>query len=77
MYTRATSLPNLYIRNIIPDEMRVPSSASLALSGWGYTDFHASVNFAFIEFYEVRVLGILRTSHKVLSQKLDFRFTEF
>jgi hypothetical protein len=26
----------------------------LALSGWGYTDFHASVNFRFTEFSEVR-----------------------
>jgi hypothetical protein len=73
MYTRATSLPNLYIRNIIPDEMRVPSSASLALSGWGYTDFHASVNFAFIEFYEVRVLGILGSSLPIRHQCLKIR----
>ena len=26
----------------------------LALSGWGYADFHAVVNFAFTEFSEVR-----------------------
>src|SRR5829696_8407760 len=38
---------NLYIRNLILGSMSIPSSASLALSGWGYTDFHASVNFAF------------------------------
>jgi hypothetical protein len=31
---------------LIPDDMG-PSPAILALSGWGYTDFHASVNFAF------------------------------
>jgi hypothetical protein len=30
MYTRATSLPKLYIRNIIPDEMGNPSSAGMA-----------------------------------------------
>ena len=39
MYTRATSLFNLYIRNIIPDDMGIPSPAVLALSGWGYADF--------------------------------------
>jgi hypothetical protein len=54
MYTRAMSLPSLYIRNIIPGDMGIPSSAVLALSGWGYTDFHASVNFAFWGFSEVR-----------------------
>jgi hypothetical protein len=30
----------------------IPSTASLALSG-GYADFHAGVNFALTEFYEV------------------------
>jgi hypothetical protein len=50
MYTRATSLPNLYIRNITLDDMGIPLLGYRALSGWGYTDFHASVNFAFIEF---------------------------
>src|SRR5215217_1702665 len=33
--------------------MDMPSSASPGLSGWGYTDFHASVNFAFWGFSEV------------------------
>jgi hypothetical protein len=33
MYTRAKSLPILYIRNIIPDDMSIPSSASLAYQG--------------------------------------------
>jgi hypothetical protein len=28
-----------------------------ALSGWGYTDFHASMNFAFWAFSEVRRIG--------------------
>jgi hypothetical protein len=32
----------------------VPSPAVLALSGWGYADFHAAVNFAQTEFSEVR-----------------------
>ena len=63
MYARAASLPNLYIRNIIPDDMGIPSLAVLALSGWGYTDFHASANFAFWGFSEVRILGFLRSSH--------------
>jgi hypothetical protein len=62
MYTKVTSLPNLYIRNIIPDDMSIPLLEYLAQSGWGYADFHVGVNFAFIEFYEVRVLGILGSS---------------
>jgi hypothetical protein len=33
MYTRTKSLPNLYIRNIIPDDVSIPSSASLAYRG--------------------------------------------
>jgi hypothetical protein len=28
----------------------------LALSGWGYADFHAGVNFAITEFSEVRII---------------------
>jgi hypothetical protein len=55
MYTRAKSLPNLYIRNIIPDDVGILLPEPLALSGWGYTDFHASVNFAFWGFSEVRL----------------------
>jgi len=43
----------LYIRNIIPDSISMTLLARLALSGWGYTDFHAVVNFAFTEFSEV------------------------
>jgi hypothetical protein len=46
----------VYIRDTMPN-------SDPGLSGWGYTDFHASVNFAFIEFYEVRLLGILGSSH--------------
>ena len=40
-----------------------PSPAVLALSGWGYTDFHASANFAFWGFSEVALLiyGVLRS----------------
>jgi hypothetical protein len=46
MYIRATSLPKLYIRNIIPDAAGIPLLGYRALSGSGYADFHASVNFA-------------------------------
>src|SRR5215218_5556722 len=53
MYTRAKSLPSLSIRNIISDDMNIPLLGYRALSGWGYTDFHASVNFAFWGFSEV------------------------
>jgi hypothetical protein len=35
MYTRATSLPILYIRNIVPDDMGIPLLGYRALSGWG------------------------------------------
>ena len=30
----------------------------LALSGWGYADFHAGVNFAITEFSEVRIAPV-------------------
>ena len=36
-----------------PDISILPS-ASLALSGWCYADFHGAVNFAITEFSEVR-----------------------
>jgi hypothetical protein len=64
MYTKVTSLPNLYIRNIIPDDMSIPLLEYLAQSGWGYADFHVGVNFAFIEFCEVElpIYGVLRSS---------------
>jgi hypothetical protein len=39
--------------------MDMPSPAVLGLSGWGYTDFHASVNFAFWAFSEVGGLSLL------------------
>jgi hypothetical protein len=39
MYTGATSLPNLYIRNIIPDDMNIPLLGYRTLSGWGYAAF--------------------------------------
>jgi hypothetical protein len=38
----------------MPDDMGIPLLERIALSGWGYIDFHASVNFAF--------LGILGSS---------------
>ena len=31
-------------------DMSMLASASLALSGWGYADFHGAVNFALTEF---------------------------
>jgi len=40
MYTRATSLPNLYITYIIPGDKGMPLPEHLALSGWG----EASIN---------------------------------
>src|SRR5918995_270743 len=36
MYTKATSLPNLYIRNIIPADTSIPLVEHLAQSGRGY-----------------------------------------
>ena len=48
MYIRATSLPKLYIRNIIPDDMGIPLLGYRALSGWGYA--------------ELRRDGVLRSS---------------
>jgi hypothetical protein len=45
----------VYIRNTMPN-------SDPGLSGWGYTDFHASVNFAFWGFCEVRIHGVLRSS---------------
>jgi len=43
----------VYIRNIIPDDTSIPSSAVLALSGRLGADFHAVVNFALRGFSEV------------------------
>jgi hypothetical protein len=39
MYTRAKSLPNLYIRNIIPGDMGIPLLGYRAMSGRGYAVF--------------------------------------
>jgi len=44
----------VYIRNIIPDGMGVPSPAVLSLLGCGYARFHAGANFALTEFSEVQ-----------------------
>jgi hypothetical protein len=46
MYTRATTRPNLYIRNIMPGDMGIPLLGYRALLGWGYADVHAVVNVA-------------------------------
>jgi hypothetical protein len=40
----------VYIRNIMPDDRGVPDLEHLALSGWGYANFHAGVNFVITEF---------------------------
>jgi hypothetical protein len=53
MYTRITGPPILYIKNIIPGDMGIPLLGYRALSGWGYADIHAGVNFRFTEFSEV------------------------
>jgi hypothetical protein len=37
--------------------MGIPLPEHVALSGWGYADFHAGVNFAFTEFSEVHGFG--------------------
>src|SRR5215204_1203287 len=52
--------------------MSIPSSASLALSGRGYADFHVGVNFALTEFYEVRVLGVSRKFARKVSKATHF-----
>ena len=52
MYTKATDLPNLYIRNIIPTDMKIPLLGYRALSGWGEA--------AFLYLRGRRILGSLR-----------------
>jgi hypothetical protein len=39
---------------MIPDDIGVVRLVHQALSGWGYADFHAGVNFRFTEFSQVR-----------------------
>jgi len=39
MYIRTTSLLALYIRNLIPDDVSIPSPASLAYRGGGMETF--------------------------------------
>jgi hypothetical protein len=55
MYTADTSLPRLYIRKIIPDDVHMPI--------WGTWPYRggAMLNFAITEFYEVRIHRILGT----------------
>jgi hypothetical protein len=46
MYIRATSLPNLYIRNIIPEDVGIPLLGYRALTGRGealFTQPHGSI----------------------------------
>jgi hypothetical protein len=51
MYTRATSLPNLYIRNIIPDDMGVPFWSTWAYRGGVMRYSPECVEWAFSEVY--------------------------
>jgi hypothetical protein len=44
----------VYIRNLIPEEWDLTLFGVLGLSGRGYADLHAGVNFAFWAFSEVR-----------------------
>jgi len=50
MYTKTTSLPNLYIRNVIPGDV------GITLLGYGALSGGAMLNFAITEFYEVQQL---------------------
>src|SRR5215217_2530863 len=52
----------VYIRNLIPEEWDLTLFGVLGLSGRGYADLHAGVNFHFIEFSEVRVYSAVRRS---------------
>src|SRR5215218_2752360 len=57
-------MAHTYIRTIILNDMDIPLRRLLGLSGWGYADFNAGVNFAFTEFSEVRCfLGALAHIH--------------
>ena len=51
MYTRATSLPKLYIRNIIPDDMDIPVWSAWPYRGGAKRPFSTYVE---EEFSEVR-----------------------
>jgi hypothetical protein len=42
---------------MIPDGIGISLLGRLALSGWGYADSHAGVNFRFTAFSEVGVSG--------------------
>ena len=68
MYTRAKSLPNLYIRNIIPDDMGIPLLEYLVISGRPHAYFGDArlliimlrdMNFASWAFSEVRLTEML------------------
>jgi hypothetical protein len=58
---RPTPMPKALVRSgpcggrIIPDDTGILRLEHLALSGWGYADFHVGVNFRFTEFCEVRI----------------------
>jgi hypothetical protein len=57
MYTRATSLPSLYVRNIMPDDVGIPSSASLAYRGGAMQPLTLPANFAWSEFSDLDSLS--------------------
>src|SRR5215211_894788 len=61
MYTRPQPPNSVHKRH---DTRRYDISLleRITLSGWGYTDFHASVNFAFWAFRELPLYGVLRSS---------------
>ena len=50
MYTGHDPAKPVHKKPIIPVDMGIPLLERIPLSGWGYTDFHASVNFAYTEF---------------------------
>src|SRR5215203_1622752 len=52
-------MAHTYIRTIILNDMDIPLRRLLGLSGWGYADFNAGVNFALTEFSEVRYRRLL------------------
>jgi hypothetical protein len=60
MYTKATSLPNLYIRNIVPDDTIIPLPSTWPYRGGAKRPFSTYVE---EEFCELRLNGVLRSSH--------------
>jgi hypothetical protein len=59
MYTRVTSLLNLYIRNIIPDDMSIPLLEHLAVSGRGEAVLRADTRTSLSGYSRKFVLDLL------------------